>query len=121
MIKVKFGGSMNGKTILVIDDEKNLAKILKMNIELAGYNVVIAYDGEFDNAARMMDAAADIGVDAVILWDMGLLNLAKERGLTIKGAKQKIKENREDLDHSHEVIKKLQHIRSLLVRIRDEM
>lgn len=48
-------------------------------------------------------------------------HLVKERGLTIKGARQKIKENREDLDNSHAVIKKLQHIRSLLVRIRDEM
>ncbi len=48
-------------------------------------------------------------------------HLVKERGLTIKGAKQKIKENRGDLDNSHKVIQKLQHIRSLLVRIRDEM
>ncbi|MEA1878652.1 MAG: MerR family transcriptional regulator [Bacteroidota bacterium] len=48
-------------------------------------------------------------------------HLVKERGLTIKGARQKIKENRGDLDNSHAVIKKLQHIRSLLVRIRDEM
>lgn len=48
-------------------------------------------------------------------------HLVKERGLTIKGAKQKLKENREDLDHSHEVIQRLQHIRTLLVKIRDEM
>ncbi len=48
-------------------------------------------------------------------------HLVKERGMTLKGAKQKIRENREDLDNSHEIVKKLQHIRSLLVRIRDEM
>lgn len=48
-------------------------------------------------------------------------HLVKERGLTIKGAKQKIKENRSDLDNSHEVVKRLQRIRSILVKIRDEM
>lgn len=50
-----------------------------------------------------------------------IYHLVKERGLTIKGAKLKIKDNRADLDNSHEVVIKLQRIRSMLVKIRDEM
>lgn len=43
----------------------------------------IAYDDETGEAARILDAAARSGVDAVILWDMGLLELARERCLPI--------------------------------------
>ena len=50
-----------------------------------------------------------------------IYHLVKERGLTLKGAKQKIKENKDELDGTQLVVRKLQHIRSLLVRIRDEM
>ena len=48
-------------------------------------------------------------------------HLVKERGMTLKGAKQKIRENKDDVENSSEIVRKLQHIRSLLVRIRDEM
>jgi DNA-binding transcriptional MerR regulator len=48
-------------------------------------------------------------------------NLVKERGLTIKGAKQKLKEGRTDVDQSNTVIRKLEGIREKLVRMRDEL
>lgn len=48
-------------------------------------------------------------------------HLLKERGMTLKGAKQKIKENREDLDQNVTVVRKLQQIRNLLINIRDEI
>lgn len=41
----------------------------------------ILYDDEIDSAARILDDAAKIPVDAVILWDMGLLAMARDRGL----------------------------------------
>ena len=50
-----------------------------------------------------------------------IFHLVKERGLTLKGAKQKIRENKDDLDQNVQVIKKLQQIRDLLVHIRDEI
>ena len=50
-----------------------------------------------------------------------IYHLVKERGMTLKGAKQKIKENREDLDQNVKVVRKLQQIRNLLVHIRDEI
>jgi hypothetical protein len=45
----------------------------------------------------------------------------KERGLTIKGAKQKLKENPEGTIHDFEVVKKLQAIKQELMDIRDKM
>ena len=36
---------MNGK-ILIVDDEKPIADILKYNLEEEGYQVLVAYDGE---------------------------------------------------------------------------
>ena len=50
-----------------------------------------------------------------------IYHLVKERGLTLKGARQKIKENRDDLDQNVQVVKKLQQIKELLVHIRDEI
>ena len=47
--------------------------------------------------------------------------LVKERGLTIKGAKQKIKHHREDLDQTQEVVNKLKVIRERLIRMREEL
>lgn len=45
--------------------------------------------------------------------------LVKERGLTLKGAKQKLKENREETIQNFEIVKKLKAIREELVSIRD--
>ena len=48
-------------------------------------------------------------------------HLVKERGLTIKGAKQKLKENPEGTEHDAKIVKKLQAIRQELIEIRDKM
>lgn len=50
-----------------------------------------------------------------------IYHLVKERGMTLKGAMQKIRENKEDLDQNVQVVKKLQQIRDLLIHIRDEI
>jgi DNA-binding transcriptional MerR regulator len=47
--------------------------------------------------------------------------LVKERGMTLKGAQQKIKENRNDTVQEHEVVKQLKSIRELLVEIKNEL
>ena len=47
--------------------------------------------------------------------------LVKERGMTLKGAQQKIKGNRSETIHEHEVVAKLQAIRELLVEIKNEL
>lgn len=48
-------------------------------------------------------------------------HLLNERGLTLKGAKQKLKDNKEDTLNKHELVDRLHSIRQMLVEIRDEM
>lgn len=50
-----------------------------------------------------------------------IYHLVKERGLTLKGAKQKLKENKEDTVHNFELVKRLQEVRELLLEIKDEL
>jgi hypothetical protein len=45
----------------------------------------------------------------------------KERGYTLQGAKMKMKQNRDELEQSHEVIKNLQKIRSFLVEMKSTL
>lgn len=44
---------MDGKTILVVDDEKPIADILQFNLVKEGYKVICAYDGE--EALKMVE------------------------------------------------------------------
>ena len=37
--------TMSGQTVLVVEDEENLAEALKFNLERQGYNVVVEHDG----------------------------------------------------------------------------
>lgn len=50
-----------------------------------------------------------------------IYHLVKEKGLTLKGAEKKLKENKEDTIQNFEVISKLKNIRELLVYIKDSM
>ena len=51
---------------------------------------------------------------------LALINhLVKERGLTLKGAKAKIKENKDEVDHNYEIVQKLQEIRQYLIEIKE--
>lgn len=45
---------MSGQTVLVVEDEENLADALKFNLERQGYNVVVEHDGY--GALRRMEA-----------------------------------------------------------------
>lgn len=47
--------------------------------------------------------------------------LVRERGLTIKGAQQKLKENREGTIRNFEIVKRLQEVKQELVEIRDKI
>ena len=50
-----------------------------------------------------------------------IFHLVKERGMTLKGAKQKLKENREDTVNNLEVVKKLNNIKEMLLEIKAEL
>lgn len=46
-------------------------------------------------------------------------HLVKERGLTLKGAKAKIKENKDEVNHNFEIVQKLQEIKQYLIEIKE--
>ena len=48
-------------------------------------------------------------------------HLIKERGMTLKGAQRKLKDNRQETINTWEIMKRLQKVKSELIAIRDEM
>jgi len=48
-------------------------------------------------------------------------HLVKERGMTLSGAKKKLKENKTETEYNFEIVKKLNEIRSLLTEIKNEL
>ncbi len=50
-----------------------------------------------------------------------IYHLVKEKGMTLKGAQKKLKENREDTLNNFEVIKTLKAIREMLLEIKENL
>jgi len=50
-----------------------------------------------------------------------IYHLVKERGYTLQGAREKLKNNKEDVEHKVEIIDSLQQIKHYLLEIRDEL
>ena len=48
-------------------------------------------------------------------------HLVKERGFTLEGAKQKLKENKGDTINNFEIVNHLRDIRGFLVKLREEL
>ncbi len=44
-----------------------------------------------------------------------IYHLVKEKGMTLKGAKKKMTENKEDTEHNFEIIRSLENIKELLI------
>lgn len=50
-----------------------------------------------------------------------IFHLVKERGFTLQGAKDKMKENPKDTINNAEVVKSLQKVRSFLLELKEEL
>jgi DNA-binding transcriptional MerR regulator len=50
-----------------------------------------------------------------------IYHLLKERGMTIKGAQKKLKDNKEGTIQNFEVVNRLMEIRKMLVEIKEEL
>ena len=50
-----------------------------------------------------------------------IYHLVKERGMTLKGAKMKMKENKEDTEHNFEIVKSLEEIKEMLIEVRESL
>ena len=47
--------------------------------------------------------------------------MAKEKGMTLKGAQMKLQKNKEETEQTFEVIKRLKNIREELISIKDQL
>jgi DNA-binding transcriptional MerR regulator len=53
---------------------------------------------------------------------IGLIHhYVKERGMTLKGAQQKLKENRSDMENTYQIVQSLKNVRALLMEIRNQI
>jgi DNA-binding transcriptional MerR regulator len=50
-----------------------------------------------------------------------IYHLVKEKGMTLKGAKRKLRENKDDVDHNFEIIKSLESIKEMLIEVRESL
>ena len=50
-----------------------------------------------------------------------IYHLVKERGLTLNGARKKIRENKDDTNHNYDVVQTLTEIRNMLLEIRETL
>ncbi len=50
-----------------------------------------------------------------------IYHLVKERGFTLQGAREKLKENPDELNRDHEIVKSLQQIRAFLIELKEEL
>lgn len=48
-----------------------------------------------------------------------IYHLVKERGMTLKGAKKKIKENKEEEEYNFEIVKSLEQIKEMLLEVKE--
>lgn len=94
-----------------------LAEMFKVNTSLIRY-----WEKEFDiikphknKKGNRLFTKEDIDNFRIIY------HLVKERGLTLKGAKMKLKENREDTINNVQVIKSLNDIKEILLEIRESL
>jgi len=94
-----------------------VAKIFGVNVSLIRF-----WEKEFDilkpkknKKGNRLFAKKDVDNLTIIY------HLVKERGFTLEGAKQKLKENKSDTIDNLEIVSHLKDIRRFLVRLREEL
>jgi DNA-binding transcriptional MerR regulator len=50
-----------------------------------------------------------------------IFHLVKENGMTLKGAKKKMKENKDDTEHNFEIVKSLESIKEMLLEVKESI
>jgi DNA-binding transcriptional MerR regulator len=80
------------------------------------------WEKEFDTIKPFKNKKGDRFYTQEDIDHLSLINhLVKERGMTLKGAKIKIKENKLETENTFEIVQKLQMIKSYLLEIREEL
>jgi DNA-binding transcriptional MerR regulator len=78
------------------------------------------WEKEFDTIKPFKNKKGDRFYTQEDIDHLSLINhLVKERGMTLKGAKTKIKENKTETENTFEIVQKLQMIRGYLLEIKE--
>lgn len=94
-----------------------VADMFKVNTSLIRY-----WEKEFDIIKPKKNKKGNRFFTQADIENLHLIfHLVKERGMTLKGAKQKLKENKEDTENNFIVVTRLQEIKNLLLEIKDAL
>ena len=92
-----------------------VAKILNVNVSLVRF-----WEKEFDILQPKKNKKGNRMFTVADFENLKLIfHLVKERGFTLEGAKNKLKENKEDTINNFEIISRLKEIRSFLVELKE--
>ena len=92
-----------------------VAKILNVNVSLVRF-----WEKEFDILQPKKNKKGNRMFTVADFENLKLIfHLIKERGFTLEGAKNKLKENKEDTINNFEIISRLKEIRSFLVELKE--
>ena len=92
-----------------------VAKILNVNVSLVRF-----WEKEFDILQPKKNKKGNRIFTVADFENLKLIfHLVKERGFTLEGAKNKLKENKEDTINNFEIISRLKEIRSFLVELKE--
>jgi DNA-binding transcriptional MerR regulator len=80
------------------------------------------WEKEFDTIVPYKNKKGDRFYTLEDIDHLSLINhLVKERGMTLKGARTKIKENKNETENTYQIVKKLQQIKSYLLEIKEAL
>lgn len=80
------------------------------------------WEGEFDILKPKKNKKGDRFFTRKDLDNLHLIfHLVKEKGYTLKGAKQKLKDNKEETINTFEVVRSLKKIREFLTTLKEEI
>ncbi len=92
-----------------------VAKILNVNVSLVRF-----WEKEFDILQPKKNKKGNRMFTVTDFENLKLIyHLVKERGFTLEGAKNKLKENKEDTINNFEIVTRLKEIRSFLSDLKE--
>ena len=80
------------------------------------------WDKEFDIIKPFKNAKGNRLFTKQDIDNIALIHhFVKERRLTLEGARQKIKENRDDAEHNFQMVQALQNVRAILMELKENL
>ena len=95
----------------------DVAAMFEVNASLIRF-----WEKEFDIIKPRKNAKGNRLFTQQDIDDIALVHhYVKERRLTLEGARQKIRENRDDAEHNLKIVQSLKNIRAMLMELKDNM